>query len=120
MEISVDTDDRNINYEINKNLLKYQEWKTSDDETSSGEDTEKIFFSCIWSKNETIKNKRSKKRQVKTPTQSKTKQEKISSNKKSRSKTPDRKNTEKEKIPEKELSPSRTKEIQEVPQHCRL
>jgi len=43
MEISADTDDENINYEIDKNLLIYRKPKTPNDETSSGEDTDKIF-----------------------------------------------------------------------------
>jgi len=42
-EINADIKDRKINYEINKNLLKYRKQKTPDDETSNGEDTDKIF-----------------------------------------------------------------------------
>jgi len=116
MEMSADVDDGNINYEIDKNLLKYREPKTPDDETSSGEDTDKIFSPPTYkAKTKPLKIKEQKKRETKTPPQSKIKQRKIPSNKKSRSKTPDRKNTEKEKILEKELSPLRIKEIQEVP-----
>jgi len=43
IDISADTDDRNINYEVDKNLLKYREPKMPNDETSSGKDTDKIF-----------------------------------------------------------------------------
>jgi len=91
MEISAYTDDGNIKYEINKNLLKYREPKTPDDETSSGEDTDKIFSPSTYkARTKPLKIKHQKKRQVKTPTQSKTKQKRIPSNKKSQSKTLDR------------------------------
>jgi len=111
MEVSIDADDEKINHEIDKNLLKYREPKTPDDETSSGEDTDKIFSPPAYkAKTKSLKIKDQRKHQVKTATQNKTKQEIIPSNKRSRRKTPDRKSAEKEKILEKELSPLRIKE----------
>jgi len=96
IEISADTDDGNINYEIDKNLLKYREPKTSDDEILSGEDTDKIFSPPTYkAKTKPLKINDQKKRQTKTPSQNKIKQGKTPSNKKSRNKTTDRKNTEK-------------------------
>jgi len=69
MEISADTDDGNINYESDKNLLKYREPKTPDDETLSGEDTDKIFsLPAYKAKTKPLKIKDKKKHQAKIPT----------------------------------------------------
>jgi len=57
-------DNRNINHEINENLLKYRESRTLDDETSKVEKTQiKYFHDLHISKDKAIKNKRSRRTQ---------------------------------------------------------
>jgi len=108
MEISEETE----NIEINRNLLAYREPKTPDDETSSGEETDKIFSPPAYkAKTKPLVLKDQKEQKTKSPIRIKIKQEKTPLNKKSWKQTPERR----DKIPQKTPTSPRIKDIQDVP-----